>query len=160
MTRIEINNGDGTIRVDGIVVHAVPSAEAIAFVDQRVKDEALRFAAHIEDLELLARMEACPVLSDDQDAIRVAFVTPEPDLADLLARLGDDAWDPETGRMRAFMCSLPRVIDGKLYVGCGHFDSADEQQAAIELLAQSALTTAEKRRLIERVTDTPIRLRT
>ncbi|MFN3213012.1 MAG: hypothetical protein ACE37M_07905 [Henriciella sp.] len=160
MTRIEIDNGDGTLRVDDVLVHAVPSAEAVAFVDQSVKDDALRFAARIEDMELLARMEACPVLSDDPDAIRVNFVTPDPELEDLLKRLGDDAWDPETGRMRAFMCSLPQVVDGRVYVGCGHFDSAAEQQATIELLARSALTTAQKRRLIKRVTDTPIRLNT
>lgn len=160
MTRIEIDNGDGTLSVDGRLVHAIPSAEAVAFVDQAVKDEALRFAARLEDLELLERMEACPVLSGDQDAIHVNFVTPDPELPDLLERLGDDAWDPETGRMRPFMCSLPQVVDGRVYVGCGHFDSASEQQATIELLAKSSLTPAQKRRLIKRVTDTPIKLST
>lgn len=159
MRRIEIDHGNGTLSVGGKLVHAIPSAEAVAFVDQATKDDALRFAARLEDVELLERMEACPVLSNDPEAIRVNFVTPDPELEDLIQRLGDDAWDLETGRMRAFMSSLPQVVDGKVYNGCGHFDSAAEQEATIALLAKSGLTKSQKRRLIKRVTDTPIRLR-
>lgn len=158
MKRVEINNGDGTLTIDGTIVHMIPSAEAVAFADQDVKDDALRFAARLEDVELLKRMEACPVLSDATDAVRVNFVTPDHELEDLLERLGDDAWNDQTGRMRSFMCSLPQVVDGKVYVGCGHFESAVEQEATIELIAKSALTRSQKRRLIKRITDTPIRL--
>lgn len=156
MGRLEMNNGDGTLTVDGTIVHMTPSAGAVAFVDEETKERTMRAAADARDIELLKRLDVCPTLSDDPAAIRVTFVTPDPEIDQLIDVLGDQAWDAETGRLKAYLSYTASVVDGVVYQGCGHFHSEEEQKQAMDIIAASSLTKTQKKRLIKRCADTPI----